>query len=69
MSHKNKMFYNYMTEQDAWDEYLDLLKEDKAFAEQWKDTQDDFDEWCEINDVVLVDTRDRVNQLEEAQLQ
>ena len=69
MGHLNKTFYNYMTEQDAWDEYLGLLKDDDTFAEQWKDTQDDFEEWCETNDIVLVDTRDRVNQLEEAQLQ
>ena len=69
MGHLNKTFYNYMTEQDALDEYLGLLKDDNIFAEQWKDTQDDFEEWCEINDVVLVDTQQRVNQLEEAQLQ
>ena len=69
MSHKNKMFYNYMTEQDAWNEYLELIKEDEHFAEQWKDTQDDFDEWCENYDIVLVDTKERANQLEEAQLQ
>jgi len=69
MSHKNKMFYNYMTTQDAWDEYLGLLKDDDTFAEQWQETQDEFDEWCEAHDIVLVDTQERVKQLEEAQLE
>ena len=69
MSHKNKIFYHYMTTQDAWDEYLGLLKDDDTFAEQWQETQDEFDEWCEAHDIVLVDTQERVNQLEEAQLQ
>lgn len=69
MGHLNKTFYNYMTTQDAWDEYLGLINEDTSFASQWLDTEDDFEEWCETNDIVLVDTRDRVNQLEEAQLE
>ena len=69
MSHKNKTFYNYMTTQDAWDEYLGLLKDDDTFADIWKDTQDDFKEWCEAHDIVLVDTQERVKQLEEAQLE
>lgn len=69
MGHLNKIFYNYMTTQEAWNEYLGLLKDDDTFAEQWQETQDEFEEWCEINNIVLVDTRDRANQLEEAQLQ
>lgn len=69
MSHKNKIFYHYMTTQDAWDEYLGLLKDDDTFAEQWQETQDEFDEWCEVHDIVLVDTQERAKQLEEAQLQ
>ena len=32
MGHLNKIFYNYMTEQDAWDEDLELIKEDEQFA-------------------------------------
>mgnify|MGYP003705591391 FL=1 len=69
MGHVNKIFYHYMTTQDAWDEYLGLLKDDDTFAEQWQETQDEFDEWCEVHDIVLVDTQERANQLEEAQLQ
>jgi len=69
MGHLNKIFYNYMTTQEAWNEYLGLLKDDDTFAEQWQETQDEFEEWCEINNIVLVDTRDRANQLEEAQLE
>ena len=67
MGHLNKTFYNYMTTQDAWDEYLGLIKDDDTFASQWLDTEDDFSEWCESHDIVLVDTQERVNQLEEAQ--
>lgn len=69
MGHVNKTFYNYMTTQDAWDEYLGLLKDDDTFAEQWQETQDEFEEWCEAHDIVLVDTKERANQLEEAQLE
>ena len=67
---KNKTtIYNYMTTQDAWDEYLGLLKDDDTFAEQWQETQDEFEEWCEAHEIVLVDTQERVKQLEEAQLE
>ena len=69
MGHLNETFFNYMTTQDAWDEYLGLLKDDDTFAEQWQETQDEFDEWCEVHDIVLVDTKERANQLEEAQLE
>ena len=69
MGHVNKTFYNYMTTKDAWDEYLGLLKDDDTFAEQWQETQDEFEEWCEVHDIVLVDTKERANQLEEAQLE
>ena len=69
MSHKNRMFYNYMITQNARDEYLGLLKDDDTFADIWKDTENDFDEWCEAHDIVLVDTQERANQLEEAQLE
>ena len=69
MGHSNKIFYHYMTEQDAWDEYLEQIKDDEHFAKQWNNTRDDFKEWCEINDIVLVDTQKRADELEEAQLQ
>ena len=69
MGHLNKTFYNYMTTQDAWDEYLGLLKDDDTFADIWKDNENDFDEWCEAHDIVLVDTQERANKLEEAQLE
>jgi hypothetical protein len=69
MGHLNKTFFSYMTTQDAWDEYLELIKDDEHFAEQWKDTDNDFEDWCEAYDIVLVDTRERANQLEEAQLE
>jgi len=58
-----------MTTQDAWDEYLGLLRDDDVFAEQWNDTEQDFKEWCEVHEIVLVDTQERVKQLEEAQLE
>ena len=45
------------------------IKDDDTFASQWLDTEDDFIEWCESHDIVLVDTQERVNQLEEAQLE
>jgi hypothetical protein len=69
MGHINKTFYNYMTTQDAWDEYLGLLRDDDTFAEQWQETQDEFEEWCEVHEIVLVDTQERAKQLEEAQLE
>ena len=69
MGHLNKTFYSYMTSRDAWDEYLDHRNSDDTFADIWKDTKDDFDEWCEAHDIVLVDTQERANQLEEAQLE
>ena len=67
MGHLNKTFYSYMTNYDAWDEYLGLLNGDDTFADIWKDTEDDFDEWCEAHEIVLVDTQERAKQLEEAQ--
>ena len=69
MGHLNKTFYSYMTTQDAWDEYLGLLNGDDTFAEQWQETQDEFEEWCEAHEIVLVDTREKAKQLEEAQLE
>jgi len=69
MGHLNKTFYNYMTTQDAWDEYLGLIKDDNTFASQWLDTEDDFSEWCEADNIVLVDNKHLANELEEAQLQ
>ena len=69
MGHLNKTFYSYMTTLDAWGEYLDHRNSDAVFADTWKDTDEDFNEWCENHDIVLVDTRDRANQLEEAQLE
>jgi hypothetical protein len=69
MGHLNKTFYSYMTTQDAWDEYLDHRNSDDVFADIWKNTKDDFDEWCEAHEIVLVDTQERAKQLEEAQLE
>ena len=69
MGHLNKIFYHYMTTQDAWDEYLKLIKEDEDFAKQWSNTKDDFLDWCEADDIVLVDNKQLANELEEAQLQ
>jgi hypothetical protein len=69
MGHLNKTFFSYLTTQDARDEFLDHIKYNQEFGNSWKDTKDDFDEWCEAHDIVLVDTQERANQLEEAQLQ
>jgi hypothetical protein len=69
MGHLNKTFFSYITIQDARDEFLDHIKYNQEFGNSWKDTKDDFDEWCEAHDIVLVDTQERANQLEEAQLE
>ena len=69
MSHKNRMFYNYMTTQNARDEFLDHINYNQEFGNSWKNTDEDFNEWCEAHDIVLVDTQERANQLEEAQLE
>jgi hypothetical protein len=69
MGHLNKTFFSYLTTQDARDEFLDHMKYNQEFGNSWKDTKDDFDEWCEAHDIVLVDTQERANQLEEAQLE
>ena len=69
MGHLNKTFFSYMTTQEARDEFLDHIKYNQEFGNSWKDTKDDFDEWCEAHDIVLVDTQERANQLEEAQLE
>ena len=69
MSHKNRMFYNYMTTQNARDEFLDHINYNQEFGNSWKNTDEDFNEWCEAHDIVLVNTQERVNQLEEAQLE
>ena len=87
MGHLNKTFYSYMTTQDAWDEYNDLLENDSDFYIQWnvpysddedkpysekkieQMTQDNFKEWCEAHEIVLVDTQEKAKQLEEAQLE
>jgi hypothetical protein len=69
MGHLNKTFFSYLTTQDARDEFLDHIKYNQEFGNSWKDTKDDFDEWCEAHDIVLVDTQERANQLEEAQLE
>ncbi len=58
-----------MTTQDAWDEYLGLINDDHVFADIWKNTETDFKGWCEAHEIVLVDTQEKVNQLEEAQLE
>jgi hypothetical protein len=64
---KGRIFYDYMTSEQALAEYHSLLKDDECFADQWKDTDDDFNEWCENHNIVLVGTKERVDQLEEAQ--
>jgi hypothetical protein len=69
MGHLNKTFFSYMTTQEARDDFLDHINYNQEFGNSWKDTKDDFDEWCEAHDIVLVDTQERANQLEEAQLQ
>jgi hypothetical protein len=69
MGHLNKTFFSYMTTQEARDDFLDHIKYNQEFGNSWKDTKDDFDEWCEAHDIVLVDTQERANQLEEAQLE
>ena len=69
MGHLNKTFFSYITTQDARDDFLDHIKYNQEFGNSWKDTKDDFDEWCEAHDIVLVDTQERANQLEEAQLE
>jgi hypothetical protein len=69
MSHKNRMFYNYMTTQNARNEFLDHINYNQEFGNSWKNTDEDFNEWCEAHDIVLVNTQERVNQLEEAQLE
>jgi len=69
MGHLNKTFFSYMITQDARDEFLDHINYNQEFGNSWKDTKDDFDEWCEAHDIVLVDTQERANKLEEAQLE
>jgi hypothetical protein len=69
MGHLNKTFFSYMTPQEARDDFLDHINYNQEFGNSWKDTKDDFDEWCEAHDIVLVDTQERANQLEEAQLE
>lgn len=69
MSHKNKIFYNYMTYEDALDEYIGLLNDDDVFASQWKNSQSDFEEWCEAHEIILVDNKEQVNQKEKEQLE
>jgi hypothetical protein len=65
---KGRLFYNYMTKQDARNEYASLLSDDDTFATQWQNTEKDFNEWCEINDIILVSSQERAEQLEELQL-
>ena len=69
MGHLNKTFFSYMTTQEARDDFLDHINYNQEFGNSWKDTKDDFDEWCDAHDIVLVDTQERANQLEEAQLE
>ena len=69
MGHLNKTFFSYMITQDARDEFLDHINHNQEFGNSWKDTGKDFNEWCEAHDIVLVDTQERANQLEEAQLE
>ena len=45
---KARIFYDYMTREQAIKEYQSLLQDDHYFAEQWKDNEEDFEEWCEM---------------------
>ena len=69
MGHLNKTFFSYMTTQEARDDFLDHINYNQEFGNSWEDTKDDFDEWCEAHEIILVDTQERANQLEEAQLE
>ena len=64
---KNRIFYHYTTKEQALKEYQSLLTEEQYFAERWTDTEEDFKEWCEINDIVLTKTKERAEELEEIQ--
>ena len=66
---KNKIFYDYMTREQAIKEYQSLLQDDHYFAEQWVDNEEDFEEWCESHNIVLTNTKERAEELEEAQLE
>jgi hypothetical protein len=45
MSHKNRMFYNYMTTQNARNEFLDHINYNQEFGNSWKNTDEDFNEF------------------------
>jgi len=66
---KARIFYDYMTREQAIKEYQSLLQDDRYFAEQWTDTEEDFEEWCESHNIVLTKTKERADELEEAQLE
>ena len=66
---KARIFYDYMTREQAIKEYQSLLQDDHYFAEQWTDTEKDFEEWCESHNIVLTSTKERAEELEEAQLE
>ena len=34
-------------------EYLSLINDDEDFAAIWKDTEEDFKEWCNVYDIKL----------------
>ena len=34
-------------------EYLSLINDDEDFAAIWKDTEEDFKEWCNVHDIKL----------------
>jgi hypothetical protein len=34
-------------------EYLSLSNDDEDFAAIWKDTEEDFKEWCNVHDIKL----------------
>ena len=34
-------------------EYLSLINDDKDFAAIWKDTEEDFKEWCNVHNIKL----------------
>jgi hypothetical protein len=34
-------------------EYLNLINDDEDFAAIWQDTEEDFQEWCEIHNIKI----------------
>jgi hypothetical protein len=41
------------TMQEALNEYQSLLNDDDHFSDQWNNTKKDFEEWCNLYDVMI----------------